>query len=92
MLLDLWQVKYIFLYCLGAAFFRVVPFVSTVMIGVVAAMHCYLTSENLFRSAALFLAYAYVDARLSSDIFDKNFKASAYVGMSVFLGLYSFGL
>lgn len=65
MLLDLWQVEYVFVYCLGAAFFRVVPSVSTVMIGVVAATHCFLVREKLLLAAALFLVYAYVDSRLT---------------------------
>ena len=91
--MDFCQVDYVFLYCLSAAFFRVVPFVSTVMIGVVAACHCYCSSEgNLVLSIGLALVYAYVDSRLSTDILEKKFHNSAYLGMSVFLGLYAFGM
>ena len=93
MIMDFCQVDYVFLYCLSAVFFRVVPFVSTVMIGVVGACHCYCLNEgNLVLSIRLVLVYAYVDSRLSTDILEKKFQYSAYLGMSVFLGLYAFGL
>jgi predicted PurR-regulated permease PerM len=79
----------------AAAFFRAVPLVSTVLVGAAASLHCYLATEDALTVALVLCAsYAYVDQRLATDIFEKQLKtmSSALLGMSVFLGLYAFGL
>lgn len=99
LIFDFARVPYVYLYCVLAAFFKTVPFISTSIVGVVGASHLYLTSSYeqqhaFLLSIALLLAYLYVDGRLATDIFQKKLSAedATLLGMSVFLGLYAFGL
>ena len=45
-ILDFAGVKYVFLYSIASAFFKTVPFVSTFVVGLVGAVHCYLSSNH----------------------------------------------
>ena len=86
---------YVFLYCFLAAFFRTVPFISTMSIGFMAGVQCFFKNEcSLPFSIGIFATYCFVDSRLSSDIFEIKLQtiSSALLGMSVFLGLYAFGI
>jgi|LauGreDrversion4_2_1035121.scaffolds.fasta_scaffold81723_2 hypothetical protein len=53
------------------------------------------SSNYPLTSSLLVLAvYLYIDVRLATDIFKKELKniSSVLLGMSVFLGLYAFGI
>lgn len=93
-ILDVFKVPYMFLYCVTAAFFRFVPCVSTLAVGFAAAVQLWLISENLLWAVALVCIYAFVDGKLSTDVYNKKLNqiSSTVLGMSVFLGLYAFGI
>ena len=60
--------EYLYLYALAGAVFKIVPVVSTWMIGALAALQLYF-SDNFYSSIILFVAYFYIDSRLANDIF-----------------------
>jgi len=78
---------------LVAAFFRIVPVVSTSLIGILGAIYVYQT-QNTLNAIAVLIAYWYVDSRLTTDIYDREIKNANpfWMAMSVFMGYYAFDL
>jgi len=87
-------IPYSYLYCLIAATFKTIPIVSTSFVGILGSMHCYFSYQDLKSSLIMACVYLYVDQRIAKDIFEKQVSLvdPTIVGMSVFLGLYAFGL
>jgi len=95
LILDFAGLDYIYVYSLVASFFKIVPLISTWMIGAAGGLQLYLTTDwGLLGSIGLFGAYFYADSRLGVDIFNREITyTSPYVlGLSVFMGLYAFSL
>ena len=99
MLLDIFGVNSIFLYALIAAFFKTVPFLSTWMVGLVAALQYLLQvwpgwdaiySLELLKAIALFCFYFAIDYMMATDmpLRHVNRVDPTALYMSVFLGLY----
>ena len=86
-----------YLYTLFSAFFKIVPIVSTSMIGIIGGMQMYLSHDKSFLlSVSMIVVYMAIDARLQTDIymlFVNECGTKPYlIGMSVFLGYYAFDL
>jgi hypothetical protein len=97
MLFDYFQVNYMYLYTLFSAFFKLVPVISTNLIGAIGAIQLYYShGRPLWEVLILGSAYYYVDLKLQSDIYLKLVEQSGakpyLIGMSVFLGYYAFDL
>ena len=95
MLFDLAKINYAYLYTLAAAFFKIVPLISTSMIGLFAGIQMFFTTEyNKILAIGLIIVYAYVDSKIFEDVYGKEIKTSNsfFIGMSVFMGYYSFDL
>lgn len=61
-LLDMLKLKYMFLYCVTGAFFRTLPFVSTLLVGVLAALQGFFLQQIDITIIVLFFAvYVWVD-------------------------------
>ena len=95
MLFDLAKINYAYLYTLSAAFFKIVPLISTSMLGLLAGLQMFFTSEyNKIYAIILIIVYAKIDSKIFADVYGKQIKTSNsfFIGMSVFMGYYSFDL
>eukprot|EP00347_Sterkiella_histriomuscorum_P007676 403348000 len=95
LLFDLFKVQYIYLYCLLASFFKIVPIVQVTIFGLVGGLQLYFLQEKpLLHLIMLPLIYAYLDTCITNDIYIKEIrKINPYLlGMSVFMGYYAFDL
>jgi predicted PurR-regulated permease PerM len=95
MLFDLAKINYAYLYTLSAAFFKIVPLISTSMLGLLAGLQMFFTSEyNKIYAIILIIVYAKIDSKIFEDVYGKQIKTSNsfFIGMSVFMGYYSFDL
>jgi len=62
------KIKYVYLYSLVAAFFKIVPIVSTFMIGIIGAIQMYLNRSRPLMCIAEMVIYVIVDYKLSTYI------------------------
>ena len=99
---DFAGVKYVFLFCLSAAFVRIVPIVSTTVIGILAALQLFIVTGYrdqdviipLIKAVAVFIAYNFVEGRLAKDTFRRKVQQvnPTLLGLSIFLGMKAFGV
>ena len=99
---DFAGIHYVYLWCLAASFFKMLPLVATVLIGILGAVQyffctCYGDQSffiPLFKSILIFVAYSKADGSIATDIFTKQVQLvnPTLFGFSVFLGLYAFGI
>ncbi|TNV83242.1 hypothetical protein FGO68_gene6636 [Halteria grandinella] len=97
MLFDYFDVNYRYLYTLFSAFFKIVPVLSTTLIGVLGAVQLFFAhGSSIWSALILGGSYYYIDSKLQSDIYLKVVAQSGakpyFIGMSVFLGYYAFDL
>lgn len=95
MIFDWSKMSYVYLYSLVSAFFKIVPLVSSSMIGLVAACQLYFShnSHPLFALFVFFL-YLFVDSKLTVETYAREISiANPFImGISVFMGYYAFDL
>jgi predicted PurR-regulated permease PerM len=95
MIFDWAQISYVYLYSLVAAFFKIVPLVSSSMIGLVAACQLYFSNKSHpLVVLCVLLAYLYVDSKLTEETYAREMRiANPFImGISVFMGYYAFDL
>ncbi len=95
MLFDYFGVSYAYLYTLVAAFFKVVPLVSTPLIGVLGGLQMFFGhGKNPLLSLFFSFLYGYIDSQIYNDVYDKQIQTTNpfFIGLSVFMGYYSFDL
>lgn len=93
MLFDMADISYVYIYTLVAAFFKIIPIVSTSFIGIAGGIQMYLAHDrHFFLVAAFILAYIVIDSKVSNDIYKRQLTEikPTLMGMSVFLGYYAF--
>ena len=95
MIFDWSKMSYVYLYSLVSAFFKIVPLVSSSMIGLVAACQLYFShnSHPLYALFVFFL-YLFVDSKLTVETYAREISiANPFImGISVFMGYYAFDL
>jgi predicted PurR-regulated permease PerM len=73
LILDSFSIQYVYIYALVAAFFKIVPLVSTFLLGLLGAIQMYFSNEEpLIKAIVLVCVYTYVDFKLSNDIFERE--------------------
>jgi predicted PurR-regulated permease PerM len=95
MIFDWAQISYVYLYALVAAFFKIVPLVSTSVLGLCASLQLYFThNAHPFLSIGVLTIYMYVDNKLTVDTYAREVRiANPFImGVSVFMGYYAFDL
>lgn len=97
MLFDFFDINYLYLYTLFSAFFKLVPVISTSLIGILGAIQLFFAhGSTIWVALTLGGVYYYIDSKLQNDIYLKVVAQSGakpyLIGMSVFLGYYAFDL
>lgn len=84
-----------YIYAFVAATFKIIPLVSTSLLGILAFFQMYFSAMSSFFYSFLVCAiYTIVDSKLSNDIFERELPSvnPFLLGMSAFMGLYAFDL